>query len=799
MTETKLRNKQEENINLYAIFFKYWVYAPWFVFSVAICLSLVTIYLRYQIPVYDIQSDVLIKEEDNPSNRNNNALTAIQDLGMISMTNNFDNELQILKSKTLITKVVSKLGLYVSHSQERTFRYDIPLYQDEPVKVYMSPEEADKLEGPVTLHLDYVPDRPLKVKMEYTYQGRKRTTEQVFEQLPVAFPSEVGVITFTPQSEESMDMKVQIFSPNGCAATYAENLSVEAISKTTTIAQIHVKNTVKQRGIDFIYQLVESYNQEANEEKNEVAQKTADFIEERIAIINKELGSTEDRMASFKQQARLTDLSNDAQMALQETARYEQQLAENNTQISLIMDLANYISQPDHQHDVIPANVGIQDANLAHVINQYNTMVIERKRLLRTSSENNPAVINLNLGIEAMRTTVQTTVNSVLRGLEMTGKNLQREARKHEGRISDAPTQEKEYMGIARQQEIKANLYTMLLQKREENAITLASTASNGRIIEIPMAGKSPVSPKRNVYFLAAFIVGIVIPVGIIYIRDLLEYKIENRKDVEKISALPILAEIPLGNVQESVRGAIVIHENKNNLMEEAFRSLRTNLLFMLKPQEKVIMITSSQPSDGKSFVAGNLAVSLAYLGKKVIILGLDIRKSGLDKVFDLNNHTKGITNYLSQSEDTDWSEWILPSGITPNLDIFPRGNIPPNPTELVSRSKLDELVQELKETYDYVILDTAPIALVTDTSIISRVADLCIYVCRADHTPKSAFQFILSLKEQSNLCPLAIVLNGIDLRKKKNKLNYSYGYKYGYGHTYGYGYGYGNEESGLH
>lgn len=800
MTETKLRNKQEENINLYAIFFKYWVYAPWFVLSVALCLSLVTIYLRYQIPVYDIQSDVLIKEEDNPSNRNNNALTAIQDLGMISMTNNFDNELQILKSKTLIRKVVSKLGLYVSHSQERTFRYDIPLYQNEPVKVYMSPEEADKLEGPVTLHLDYVPDRPLKVKMEYTYQGRKRTTEQVFEQLPVAFPSEVGVITFTPQSEENMDMKIQVFSPNGCAATYAENLNVEAISKTTTIAKIHVKNTVKQRGIDFIYQLVESYNQDANEEKNEVAQKTADFIEERIAIINKELGSTEDRMASFKQQARLTDLSNDAQMALQETARYEQQLAENNTQISLIKDLANYISQPAHQHDVIPANVGIQDANLAHVINQYNTMVIERKRLLRTSSESNPAVINLNLGIEAMRTTVQTTVNSVLRGLEMTEKNLRREARKHEGRISDAPTQEKEYMSIARQQEIKANLYTMLLQKREENAITLASTASNGRIIEIPMAGKSPVSPKRNVYFLAAFIVGIFIPVGIIYIRDLLKYKIENRKDVEKISALPILAEIPLGNVQESVRGAIVIHENKNNLMEEAFRSLRTNLLFMLKPQEKVIMITSSQPSDGKSFVAGNLAVSLAYLGKKVIILGLDIRKSGLDKVFDLNSHTKGITNYLSQSEDANWSEWILPSGITPNLDIFPRGNIPPNPTELVSRSKLDELVQQLKETYDYVILDTAPIALVTDTSIISRVADLCIYVCRADHTPKSAFQFILSLKEQSNLCPLAIVLNGIDLRKKKNKLNYSYGYKYGYGHMYGYGYGYGNEkESGLH
>ena len=798
MTETKLKHQQEENINLYAIFFKYWVYAPWFVFSVLICLGIATIYLRYQIPVYDIQSAVLIKEEDNQANRNNNALTAIQDLGMISMTNNFDNELQILKSQTLIRKVVSKLGLYVSHSEKRTFRYDIPLYQNEPIKVYMGPEEADKLEAPVLLQLDYVPDRPLKMKMEYTYQGKKKTTEQVFEQLPVAFPSEVGVITFTLHRKEAMELVAQISSPNGCAAIYAENLGVEAISKTTTIAKIQVKNTVKQRGVDFIYQLVESYNEDANEEKNEVAQKTAGFIEERIAIIDKELGSTEDQMANFKQSARLTDLTNDAQMALQETSRYEQQLTENRTQMSLIKDLTNYISQPNHQHEVIPANVGIQDANLAHVINQYNTMVIEQKRLLRTSSENNPAVINLNLGIEAMRSTIQTTVNSVLRGLEMTEKNLEREARKHEGRISNAPTQEKEYMSIARQQEIKANLYTMLLQKREENAITLASTASNGRIIEIPMAGKSPVSPKKNVYLLAALIIGIAFPVCIIYLMDLMKYKIENRKDVEKLCNLPILAELPLGNIQESVRGAIVVHENKNNLMEEAFRSLRTNLLFMLKPDEKIIMITSSQPSDGKSFVAGNLAVSLAYLGKKVMIIGLDIRKSGLDKVFGLNSHSPGITNYLTQTEHTDFSEWILASGISPNLDIFPRGNIPPNPTELVSRSTLDKLILQLKEKYDYVILDTAPIAMVTDTSIISRVADLCVYVCRADHTPKAAFQFVNTLKEQASFCPIAIVINGIDLQKKKNKLNYSYGYKYGYGHTYGYGYGYG-KESGLH
>ena len=367
-----------------------------------------------------------------------------------------------------------------------------------------------------------------------------------------------------------------------------------------------------------------NYNQDANDEKNEVATKTAEFIEERIGIINQELGTAETQLADFKQKSGLTDLTSDAKLALEENSKYEQQRIQNATQISLVEFLQNYIHNPANADEVIPANVGLQDANLTSVIEQYNTMLIERKRLLRTSSESNPAVINLNTGIEAMRKSVQTTVQSVLKGLQIAKADLDRQARKLENRISDAPQQEKEFLTISRQQEIKATLYIMLLQKREENAITLAATANNGRIIEQPLADKYPVSPKKKMIALAALILGLGLPVVFVYIRDLLKYKIENRDDVERITKVTILAELPRGKKPEK-GGAIVVRENHNDIMEETFRGLRTNLLFMLGKSDKVVLFSSTQPGEGKSFVAGNTAVSLAFLGKKVIVVGMDL------------------------------------------------------------------------------------------------------------------------------------------------------------------------------
>lgn len=799
MTEEENKNlntEQEESIDLQALFLKYFAYWPWFIASVIACLFVAFLYIRFCTPQYSVGASLLIKEEDkSQSSGGASPLATIQDFGMFSMSNNFDNEVEILKSRTLIKKVVTDLGLYQSIYEKRLFGYNTPLYKNAPVNIFMSAQQADLLKAPVELDITYLPNKEMNVKVQYVLEKEEYEIKQTFNEMPAVMPTPVGVITFTPDSaiiaeredpEETINLKAFISSPTSTARGYANSLTVEAVSKTTTIAKLNLTNSDKTRAADFINHLIYVYNEDANNEKNEVAQKTADFIEERINIINEELGTTETNLADFKQRSGMTtDLEMDAQIILEENSKYEQQRVQNETQINLVTYLKEYINNPQNKEEVIPANVGLEDGALTAAIEQYNNMIIEKKKLLRTSSENNPAIINMNAGIEAMEKSVRTTIESVLKGLLITKDDIEKQARKFEGRISNAPQMEKELIGISRQQEIKASLYIMLLQKREENAITLASTANNGRIIEETLPGEKPVAPKKMIILLGALVLGLGIPVGIIYLYDLTRFKIENRTDVEKLTKVPLIAELPQVGSNDNIKP--LVRENQNDIMEETFRGLRTNLLFMLKPQEKVIMFSSTQPGEGKSFVAGNTALSLAYLGKKVIIVGLDIRKPGLNKVFSLQRSLMGITNYLADPENNPIDSLIIHSEISPNLDILPGGPIPPNPTELVSRNTLDQGIEYLKARYDYIIVDSAPIAMVPDTIIIGRIADTCVYVCRADVTPKVGFDYINELVRLKKFSNLAVVLNGIDFTKRKN--TYGYGAKYGYHKGYGYGY----------
>lgn len=758
-------------------------------------------YLRYKAPVYNVNATVLIKQGDQTKNSTASPMQAMQDLGMLSMASNFDNEVEILRSRTLVKKVVNKLNLYISYKEKQTFRYPADLYKTSPVQVWTTPEEADRLFGPVTLEMTCTPEGKTDIKASYypAPGADEISLHKHFDELPGVLTTPVGVFTISANNDstlaqinETRVITATVVSPTAIAGNYTNNLTSEPTSKTTTIAALSLNENNPTRGIDFINMLVALYNEDANNDKNEVAAKTAQFIDERIGIINQELGTTESQLANFKQQAGLTDLSSDAKLALQENSAYQQKQAENATQLRLVAFLRSYINDPKNEMEVIPANVGLADEGLSSLIVKYNDLLIERKRLLRTSNESNPAVVQLDAGIRATRANVQTTVDNVEKGLLITQSDLDREGKKYAARISNAPTQEKELMSITRQQEIKASLYLLLLQKREENAITLASTATNGRIIEEAMAGSAPISPNKKMFYLIALVLGIGIPVGVIYLRNLLRFKIESRADVEKITNVPIVGDVPMVDTKGN---PIVVRENRNDLMEEVFRSVRTNIQYMLQEDQKVVLFTSTTSGEGKSFTAGNLACSFAFMGKKVVIVGLDIRKPGLNKVFRLSHKEQGITQYLADPEHTDLLGLCQPSSISENLYILPGGAVPPNPTELVARKALDQAINILKSNFDYVLLDTAPIGMVTDTQLIARTADLSVYICRADYTHKSHYELINDLQQNKKLPNLCTLINSIDMEQRRNGYYYGYGKygkygKYGYGKKYGYGYG---------
>lgn len=794
----KCIGQSEEQFNIQEILFRCLVHWPWFVFSVIVCIACAWGYLRLTTPVYNTSATVLIKDDKKGSGASMSSELERMGLdGFVSSLNNVDNEIEVLRSKSLAREVVNHLGLFVTYKDEDEFP-SRELYRTSPVVVSLTPQEADKLPHPMEVSMTLQPTGAMDVQITI---GEKEYRKQ-FEKLPAVFPTDEGTIAFFANNDTLSSFRPEnvtkerhitafINRPFSVAKGYANSLSITPTSKMTSVVVISLKNSNTRRGKDFINKLLEMYNVNANNDKNEVAQKTAEFINERIGIISKELGSTEQDLENFKRSVGITDLSSEAQIALTGNAEYEKKRVENQTQINLVMDLQRYMQ--GNEYEVLPSNIGLQDAASAGAIDRYNEMLVERKRLLRTSTENNPTIINLDTSIRAMRSNVQATLDATLKGLQITKEDLAREASRYSRRISDAPTQERQFVSIARQQEIKAGLYLMLLQKREENAITLAATANNAKIIDEALADNNPVFPKKMMVYLAALLLGIGLPVGVIYLIGLTKFKIEGRVDVEKLTSLPVIGDIPLADEKS---GSIAVFENQNNLMSETFRNVRTNLQFILENGKNVILVTSTISGEGKSFVSSNLAISLSLLGKKVVIVGLDIRKPGLNKVFNLSRKEHGITQFLT-NPTVDLMDLVQPSDINKNLFILPGGAVPPNPTELLARDGLEKAIETLKASFDYVILDTAPVGMVTDTLLIGRTADLSVYVCRADYTRKAEFTLINELSENNKLPNLCIAINGLDLQKKKYGYYYGYGKYgkyYGYGKRYGYGYGYGEK-----
>ena len=797
----KLGEQSEEQVNIQELLFRYLIHWPWFVISIIICIACAWGYLRLTTPIYNISATVLIKDEKKGGGASMSSDLEKMGLeGFVSSSSNVDNEIEVLRSKSLAREVVNNLGLFVTYMDEDEFPSK-ELYHTSPVLVSLTHQEADKLPGRMEINMILQPTGALGVQITV---GEKEYRKQ-FDKLPAVFPTDEGTVAFFANNDtlsavcpenitKERHITAFINRPFSVLKEYVNSLSIAPTSKTTSVVVISLENTNTRRGRDYINKLLEMYNINANNDKNEVAQKTAEFIDERIGIISKELGSTEQDLENFKRSAGITDLSSEAQIALTGNAEYEKKRVENQTQINLVMDLQRYMK--GNEYEVLPSNIGLQDAASAGAIDRYNQMLVERKRLLRTSTENNPTIINLDTSIRAMRTNVQATLDATLKGLQITKEDLAREASRYSRRINDAPTQERQFVSIARQQEIKSGLYLMLLQKREENAITLAATANNAKIIDEALADDNPISPKKTIVYLAALVLGVGLPVGVIYLIGLTKFKIEGRADVEKLTSLPVVGDIPLADEKT---GSIAVFENQNNLMSETFRNVRTNLQFMLENGKNVILVTSTISGEGKSFISANLAISLSLLGKKVVIVGLDIRKPGLNKVFNIPKKEHGITQYLTNTT-ANLMDFVQPSDINKNLFILPGGTVPPNPTELLARGGLEKAIETLKANFDYVILDTAPVGMVTDTLLIGRVADLSVYVCRSDYTHKAEFTLINELAENNKLPNLCIAVNGLDLNSRKYGYYYGYGKYgkyYGYGKRYGYGYGYGEKHGG--
>lgn len=786
----------------------------WFVLSVILCLGCGAIYLRYKTPTFQAQAKMLIKDdESNNRATGKSALLTASNLGIMTNSAGIDNEMEILTSLSIAQQAVRDLKLYTTYKAKGKIK-DQLMYKTEPIFVDLDPGHLEKLIYPIKLVITR-DGNEYKVKGQYTASAFEETEKTVYEiektlnGLPARISTRVGTLTLNANSQvapmaDGATIKVTIVAPKYMAMKYVKALSVSPTSKTTTIAQMVLTDEIPQRAVDYLRQLTVCYNRQANEDKNEIAVRTEEFINGRLEKINAELGSTEGSLEAYKKRNNMVELKLNAAQSVQNQDIFSQKLAEANTQVALLQSISQYMNDPANQYQTLPSNVGLTDQSATQLINKYNDIVLTRNRLLRSASESSPTVTPLTAQLDDLSASIRRAIAQAQKNMATQRQSVAEQYSKYVGQTSATPEQERILTQIGRQQDVKSGLYLMLLQKREENSISLAATADKGKLIDDPQyAGK--VSPRGSIIMLLALVLGFLIPGGILYIINFLKFRIEGHDDVEKLTKLPILADIAVAGEGTKTKGDIVVHENKNNQMEEVFRSLRTNLQFIMSKDQKVILFTSSLSGEGKTFTAANLAVSFALLDKKVVLVGLDIRKPRLAELFEIKDHHHGITNLLSMVNPTaeDVEKQILNSNVNDNLDILMAGPIPPNPTELIARPTLEMVIDTLKEKYDYVLIDSAPVGLVTDTLQIGRVADATIIMCRADYTPKDSFNYINDLARDNKLPHMTIAINGIDMSKKK------YGYYYGYGrygryarygrysnHRYGYG-NYGNSRYG--
>ena len=749
-----------------------------FLISASLFLGIGVFYLLTKNKIYTVDALILLREEDGNNGFSSSPLSMLSggasDLFSIMGSNNVDNEITVLNTRKIMKQSILDLNLHVSCKSKKGLK-TVNLYPDGPFYITVDPSKVDTLKYRLQFSINPLGNNQYKISGKY----RKTKFEAVISEFPATIKTPsidifidkknaVGLKTEKKKEEKKID--VRIFNPNILAIVQNKQMSIATTNKKTSVIKLATQTNNIKLSQDLIYRLIERFNQYAIEDKNLIAEKTREFVESRLEKITGELASVEKQAEKYKQDNNLTDISSEAKLFLEQMGRYEKNSIETQIQLNMIQYIGEYVKNPENQEKLIPS-IGIEDIGLLTTIAKYNETLLERNSLEKSSSGSNPALVLMNSRLISMRENISANIGNIYRSLEIMLRDIKNQDIKTNSRIKAVPKQEREFLEIKRQQEVKQAIYSFLLQKREETDLALVAIAPKAKIIDEPMPGIEAVAPKKLTTFAVMLVLGLGIPFLWFYFRKFLNSKIETREEIENLIDVEIIGDICQTNTDDR----IVVKPHETNTIVELFRLLRTNLMFVLADaSQKVILLTSTVSGEGKSFISINLALSLALTEKKVLLVGLDIRSPKLGEYIHLPK-IKGVTNYLTETELTP-QELIQPSAVHPCLDIVQAGPIPPNPNELLLRKRLDELFAAFREQYDYIIVDTAPIGIVSDTFLLNRLADVFLYVFRIGYADTNAVSFLNSINEGKKLKNLYAVVNGIDL-KLKNSVYGKYGY----------------------
>jgi len=779
--ENNNMNSEIEEVNIKYILFKYLAYWSWFLIGVILSLFVAYTYLRYASDIYQTTAKIKILDSTKGGIKLPSDVAALFSNSKV----NLDNEIEVLKSQRLLELVSNNLNLETSYYSVGNIKTS-ELWKVKPFKViWLDPKDSinsKKIAFEIELQAKGYKLISKEIKTDLLFQfGQKNKING--QEFILILENKLAPLKLGADHYKVVRMPLSIIVEG-----LSNGLKLVSTAKQSEVLSLQITGENKDKSEAIINEIIDKFNEDGIKDRQLVSQRTIDFVNERFLNLSGELDSIESKKKTFKTENNLSYLQEDAKVMVAKKSLMEGDFYALQTQIALAKLLEDTLKK-DGEFQLLPSNIGIENENINSLISDYNKVVLDRGKLLVSAGIKNPMVIEYSENIIELKHNILYSIKVLQKQLEVSIKNVKSRKLENSSSFSSIPEKEKILRSIERQQNIKETLYLFLLQKREEAAVSKAVTSPSIKVVDYAITNFNPIAPKRSLIYFAALLIGLIIPFGMVYLIFLMDTKIHSKLDFERLSPnIPVIAEIPF--IIEDKR---IITKNDRSVLAEAFRILRTNINYLIPIKKegecKVIYTCSSIKGEGKTFVSLNLALTLASLNKKVLLLGADLRNPQLHKYLKINKNRLGLSNYLYDSS-TDWKELINEKVFNNDfLNIIFAGSVPPNPAELLSNGRFEGLLDHLKNEYDYIIVDTAPTILVTDTLLISKLADITVYITRADHTDKKLLTYSKGLKEQGKLVNMAYVINNVGGEKG---YGYGYGYKYSYGYTYGYNYGYG-------